>query len=605
MSSSEQYLKDTKGGGRSRGSTSRKPRDVSSEVRRLIASGKSDMAVLGELRGKFGNDDDMVNAAFDGYKDRLEFITRKSRKFKQLILDRYSKYNLTFPQLMKKAKKYADKYDLASDEFDLFVKQALSQSTYSQQAMNMLPNTAMSRTLGQSQGLAASDKLNVRNDELDILQDILRIHGSTKTLHSQIVLQSLTYEDCAKEALVGKFDRSRDNPYSYVHPILAALFLPRIAYFDEHMLIASIANIIKCKHDGKPILTAPEYELHWDLITDPNDTVCDMESPMRDLKNRVELQTRLWDSVMNLRQGKYFKDNLSEFLVAVDNCRNNIYDVPDLSYVKDEGSIVRRLLAAFSMRPTIVRTMPLYGTSMSSNPHINVGSLAQFSTLPMITVRIPLHGNTVGSDYTSYGEDKNSLQASLDSGHWYVENRMIVPKIQNVLHSRDVLLFYVNRRYQHVTMGRFTGPYNFNNLPMTVSGFERINQHKLDFSDDNIKLPGDADKNKFSLKSLVSLVITEANMHISGKNDTNTHIITGCDAYIKTKNAAAEWVHYNPTNIGQNDKPFSTMSGTEFMDKTSLELAPIAKKDPRDNLDGADGNVLECRGTVYIYQKDE
>ena len=66
------------------------------------------------------------------------------------------------------------------------------------------------------------------------------------------------------------------------------------------MLIASIANIVKCKHDGKPILTKPEYELHWDLITDPNDTVCDMESPMRDLRNRGATVSKETDFVKEL-----------------------------------------------------------------------------------------------------------------------------------------------------------------------------------------------------------------------------------------------------------------------------------------------------------------
>ena len=106
MSSSEQYVQNTRGG-RSR-SSARKPRDVSGEVRKLIASGKTDFAALAHLRSRYGDDDEMVNSVFDGFKERLDFIQRKSRKFKQLIFDRYSRYNLTFPQLLKKARKYKE-----------------------------------------------------------------------------------------------------------------------------------------------------------------------------------------------------------------------------------------------------------------------------------------------------------------------------------------------------------------------------------------------------------------------------------------------------------------------------------------------------------------
>ena len=121
MSSPEHYAYNTTGGGRSR-SHSRKPRDVSGEVRKLVASGKTDFAALAHLRSKYGNDQNMVNDVFSGYKDRLEFIQRKSRKFKQLIFDRYSKYNLSLEQLQGKARKYQKKYDLSDEEFQLFFK---------------------------------------------------------------------------------------------------------------------------------------------------------------------------------------------------------------------------------------------------------------------------------------------------------------------------------------------------------------------------------------------------------------------------------------------------------------------------------------------------
>ena len=42
------------------------------------------------------------------------------------------------------------------------------------------------------------------------------------------------------------------------------------------------------------------------------------------------------------------------------------------------------------MRPTVVMTSPIYGASMTSNPHITSQSLTQYTSLPMITLRLPL-----------------------------------------------------------------------------------------------------------------------------------------------------------------------------------------------------------------------
>src|SRR6185312_16328007 len=110
--------------------------------------------------------------------------------------------------------------------------------------------------------------------------------------------------------------------------------------------------------------------------------------PFNDLLNRCNVQTKLWEAVLNLRQGKYYTNDLSSFILAIDNCRNSVFDAADLAYVKDEGTIMRKLMSAFSIRPTIVSTAPLYGISSATS---NIASLAatHITTISMITMRIP------------------------------------------------------------------------------------------------------------------------------------------------------------------------------------------------------------------------
>jgi len=548
-------------------------------IRDLIKSGKSDFSVLASLRSKY-SDQDMIDAIFDGYKDRLDFIMKKARKFKQLMFDRYSRYNITVPQLMKKARKYKDRYELNEDEFEIFKNFALNDEKFSPNVVN-LPHTAMSKTLGYAAAVAETDRLRVNPNEMDVLQEILRINAETRPLHSSVTLQSLMYGDMASEALAGKFNAEKNNPYSYVHPVVAALFLPKVQYLDEHMLIANISNIVKCKHEGRNINTKPDYEVYWDLITDPNDTVCDMSSPLRDLKNRIILQTRLWDSVINLRQGKYYNDRLVEFLLAIDNCRNNIYDVPDLTYVKDEGAIVRRLLSAFSLRPTIVSTTPLYGI-ISNNPYINATSVTQVTTVPMITLRLPINAFNRGATAPV------KLESAITQAQWFVDNKMLVPKSQNIMYSRDVIFFYVNRRYQTVNISRLNAPYNFNNLPMTVAGLEKLNDREVDYQD-TLKIGGD---DAFLLKSVVA--VNTHQYSVPGSTDKQT-IITGTRAIMKDGNG--RFVVYDPQSVATADTSGIRPAPIQYADTTTSGTTGVAT--------GGDALAQQIRtaGTVFMYVK--
>lgn len=571
--------------------------DVNAEVTKLISKagdGKTDFNLFAQLKGKFGSNDELIEAVFDGYKEKLNMIQKKALKFKQLMHDRYSRYNFTFPQLFKKAKKYKKRYQLTDDEFQIFMQHAMSDKSFGSSVVN-LPNTSMAKTLGYGATLATTEKLKVKDNEFDVLQDILKINAETKPLHANVILQTLTYQDCALEAVSGVFKRDVHNAYSYVHPIVAALFLPKVDYIDECMLIASISQIVKLKHEGKPILTKPDYGLYYDLITDPNDTVCDMSSPLKDLRNRIVLQTRLWDAVLNLRQGKYYNDRLVNFLVAIENCRNNIYDVPDLTYVKDEGAILRRLLSAFSFRPTIVSTVPLYGV-LSSNPHIGPTTITQVTTIPMVTLRLPLN---IYNSYTSI-----DLRNGLQQAHWFVENKMLVPKSQSIIYSRDVLFFYVGRRFQLVHVGNVSSPYNFNSLPMTVAGMETLNDRPVEFSPTM-----DIQDEVFQLRSVV---LVDTTSFSPTNQNNNRKVITGCSTAVcqyDSSGAAgsgpARVLLYDPqsavslyeskktTGSMVGNRPISTIDYSEARrdEHTQEPIAPLVER-------------AKTRGTIFMYVKD-
>lgn len=446
--------------------------DTKREVDQMIEKDLPDYSVRDNLRRKYNNES-KVDQIFSAYKEAQEKVFKRARKFKQHIFNRYRGSHMSGAMLLNKAKKYAKHAGLSDAEFHLFYQLASSDTSGLLRSYN-LPNTEMSRTLGYTASMVSDDRLKYSEKELGTVKEIIALTGKTKVMHSQIVIQTREYNDCAAEAISGTLKQDiyatdKNNFYSYVHPIIAALFLPKIDYLDEHMLVANIGNIVKQKYDGRPIVTRPEFELYWDMIVDPTGRACSSGSTIQDLLNRFILQTCLWDNVLNLRQGQYYNDRLSDFLSAIENCRNNIFDAPDLTYVKDEGTILRRLLGAFSMRPTIVSTSTFYGGSY----HIPPSGVANLSTIPMITMRLPLQ--------VASGDFALSLDESLNQAEWFVEDKMIIPKSRNILFSRDVLFFYVNRRYQSINITSFQSPYNFTQLPTTVAGWEKVNDTVVNF----------------------------------------------------------------------------------------------------------------------------
>lgn len=598
ISQQKSYQRDTKG---DELASHQKDSEFTDEVRKLIKDGKSDATVWQRLKRKY-SDDETVSSIFAAYKERLAHITKRAKRFKQLIIDKYGAQNLPLDRLMMKAKKYSQKYELNDDEFNMFVNLILDDKSFTS-PFYQIPTTPMARLLGYEAAMSVSEKLNVKETELDTVQEIIRLYGETKSLHSQIVMQSLTYRDVAPEALVGEFQPSKHNVYSYVHPIIAALFLPKITLLDEQMLIANLGYIVKSKYDGTPIMTKPDFELYWSLIHDPNERACSLASPIKDLRNRFLLQTKLWDSVLNLRQGRYYHENLNDFLLAIDNCRQNIYDAPDLTYVKDEGSILRRLLSAFSIRPTIVSTTRLYNmfggpatygyNPVSSGPAISFGpgtdplsaaGLTDVTTVSLITLRLPL---TV----SSYGQPQGiSLEQALSQPQMFVENKMIVPKAQTIMHSRDVIFFYVGRRFQTINITRLNSPCNFTSLPMTVAGWEQLNDKVVNF-EMRMNILGDT----FQLRSVV---LVESS--VSRRN-----LIIGSSAAIVVPMSVSEnrfeetYLLYDPQGAGEMFRE----NGNTYTRNAPITYIPGHTPFNNENSPESFYRRASTKGTIFVYQK--
>jgi hypothetical protein len=428
--------------------------------------------------------------------------------------------------------------------------------------------------------------LNIEKDQVEALQKIIQLDELYSDLHNQVILQSTIYEGVEKSMINVSIAREKINIFSFVHPVVAALFLPKFKLTDEHMLIASISRIINQKYRGIELQTQPEYELYWDIATDPAETACVTKSkPFDDLEKRCIVQLKLMESVLSLRQGKFFMNDLSSFILAIDNCRASVFDAADLAYVKDEGTILRKLLAAFSLRPTIVLTRPVYSISSA---YSNIPALAagHITSLPMITIRLAssqggiLFANNKGED-----EQPESIKDALkNQRQLYIHHRQIVEKQQEVLYSRELLIFYIHRRFFRLETSRLSTPYAMAQLPVTMASHEQLNNKSLEV--DSFVTLANEDV-QYNLKSFVCVQTKDT----KDSNDKDSTAIICCDTTVilssndkaRLQNGDNYAVLYRPLNIKQTDK----------------EVTPLTILGQNAALKDA-----KTKGTIFIYEAE-
>lgn len=573
---------------------------VDNEVKKLFKENAHHISstAMYKLREKYG-DEDLLDQIQDAFIERSREVRKRAKKFARLITERYSSQNYPLHILLKKALKYKKKYNLSDGEFEEFrrvYEQALTGRENPQHISLTVPFTNMSRALGQGM-IDADDGMKFEDKDFEVLQQLMRLYNETKSTHAQVVLQSMTYQDLAQQALAGEYIRERHNPHCHVHPVIAAMFLPKIDLFDQNMLHANIAYIVKQRYEKQPILTSTDYALFYDLISDPTDVVCSSDSAVKDLFNRSQLQCHLWNSVLSLRNGRYYDCNTTNFKLAIDNCRRSVNDNPDLMYEDDEGTVLQRLLGAFSIRPTIVATSPLYGT-LANNAMLSQNVIPKVTSMPYVTLKIP-------PMKISNSSVRLHLEDSLNMSQWYVEEGNVVPRNQNIIYSRGILIFFVPRRAHTLNIGRLVSPMQaqFSRLPRTVAGFDRLNDTHVNF-EKYLKLNnGD---HEYSLKSVV---VVEINKVLSDTiQGQGSQLITGCSACLR-RDADSDYspdriYWYNPRAAAMGYVPAAEVNPTSAQPEVIYSDRPITIiQEAQDSIQETFYEKASRRGTIFIYKK--
>jgi hypothetical protein len=557
-----------------RSRSSRNSVSVDDEVQKLLRKTPANSGdLINKLRQKM-NDEILINKIQKAYVDKHTQLLKKAQKFAQLVRAKYGDRNFPFHILLEKAYVFKVKHGLSNDEYSAF------QKIYEQELVGTRAPDVYSyaNNMVKLLGTPSSSGLgNVNDSDMKYIQDILKLHASTKVLHSQVFLQSMQYQDTSFVALTGQFDANVHNPLNYVHPVVAALFIPKIQSLEDTLLRANMANIVRTRYNSEPFTNVADTKLYFDLINDPNDIVCDTRSAVVDVLNRCTVQSQLWNSVLNLRNGQYFGAGFREFINGVDMCKLNRYDNPDLVYGRYDGTIIKRLLSVFSFRPTLVACSPVFSNNFSTNPYQN-NVRPVVTSVPMINLRL------VPSNDNQNNDSGVSLETALSQHQLLVENGQMVMKHTSLIFSNDILFFYVDRRSNTINLNDLR-PYNITKQPTAISGFERINTAAVNVNE--------ILKVRDIQYKLRSVVLSEVN-----SSTTEGNLVIGSSALICDDNdtLSTNYYYYNPMGVvkGYNK------NGALVRESPVLAVPFTAGVGERDEYSFS--TMARTRGIIYMYQ---
>lgn len=535
---------------------------------------------LADLRKKL-NDDEVIDAIQTSFYEIQRDTQKRAAKFARFVDEKFRQKNVPLHIVLKEAEKLRRKNNLSDMEYNEFKYQyqKIATGRHGERHEDMIPSTTMSLLFGD---VYSTDGLSVKDSDYQALQDILQIYSRTRTTYSQAVIQSMQYRDFAPEVREAEYDSTRHEIRCAAHPVIAAMFGPKIASFDQHFLYSNISHIVKCKHAREPILYDADRHLLQAMILDANDIVCTDKSVLGDLRMRANMQNCLWNAVTSLRSGKFFDCVNNDFFNAVDECKIYKNDSPDLPYTGDEIIVMRRLLAAMSYNPALVTTMPVFGVNGQANP-LNfpvVNNTTVFRS--HFIVRIP--------DVNTKFDAEINLEDSVSVVQTYMENGVPVPKKQTIIRNfGGIMIFFVPRRVIAADdrLSRLIDPSpKFTQIPAHILINERINDFKINF---NAVI--NVGENTYGFRSGIFLE-TPRGVHVENDRHQRHKIIIGNGAIIRDISVGgkfdfgASYYLYSPRFLPS----VRTTVGESSSIKKVWQTEPEAE------------DIMAIKGTIFIYE---
>lgn len=500
---------------------------VKKEVIELLKLGdKVKHRDLLKLKEKY-KDDELIETIISAFRKKYTTIRKTARTFADKIVERYKNY--PYHVILQKARKYADKFDMSEFEFEEF-KRILEKDLAGTDNPNedLKPMSSVMKALGNPS--YDIKELKLKSGDAKNLEEILNLYEKTKEHHSSALLQSILYQKEPSidiNVVTNNFERGVDDVNTHMAPILVAMFLQKNSELDSRFIFSNLSQIIYSRYHSKELETRSNYEFFYDLVNDPQDIVCNNKSTMSDLLYRCNLQTQLWNCVLHLRSGKIFNPSFNKFMTAVDVCTLNKYVNPDFIYGKYDGTVLQRLLNAFSYKPTVIAASELVDNVDIYNPY-KYNIKPHVSRVPIISIRI--------NNYDTHSIDtilKNSQE------QFFIVNGQVVKKKVEIIYSRGNIFIQIVRQPKHINLDYYKGDYY--KYPAGVEQFEKMEVSKATFDSIDSIVLGKGKGNEYQ----VSGIIANNTYEHGGMNYVTSNV-----AYVRDRDN--RFYKYNPLEGKRN-----------------------------------------------------
>jgi hypothetical protein len=579
------------------------PSSVKAEVDRLIREGKYQLtpAESVKLREKF-KDSAMFELVMEHLNESHQKILNVARKYYKYAQTQLLGGVKTIDAVLRQAVPFAKKVPLTDAEIDAFrrlVEEMIEGKVPSESSTYRHISSVGSLFGVSSVEQVESMKDNLSSGDFAKIQDIVRLESVNRPLYQQVVLQSVQYNDCDLIALTGQFEVERHNAYSHVSPIVAALYIPKFDVLERTTIHAHLANIIRARYNREPLLNQVDKELFENIIYTNRREVCSM-NPSEDLHRRVKLQYALWESVLALRNGRYYNAN-TDLVSTLDQCHLT-HVSPTNTVVNDEGASLRRIFGAFGLNTILF--------NLKAAPQLLSTNLQLASSLFVPTTREEersLLDSVITIDMSNMKEKNGAPydfnDAMKQQSYYLDENDRYVLIDTEVKAVYRILSIYVPRRKSSVIQRQSIGTgssilssvINFTQLPLTISGMSEINNYP-------VVAPPALKVGSYLLRKR-SVVVNEV-IPYSAPNDPSTvvQLITTTSAIIY-KNDGNEIYYYNPLGV------IGTLKGADASGNTVLgRPAPVSSINAvgANNGENLNAAFLESRqGTLFFYQTSD
>lgn len=428
------------------------------------------------------------------------------------IFSKYHYSNMDISNILEKCKEIYKNEKMNTREIKLFEK--IYAFFHKKSLYNQIQNKKYTNTFGKV--IPASIEKNIykpQKESNEHIDQIIQIAKTNKNEYMRAVFQSNLWSDDDMTNLLfqGTPGGGPANITCMIHPVLIALFTLKINILDNRIIHTNLAKIIVDRLNNEPLRTKHDFEFYMDLITNKKQIICDKFNIFADLKKRVNLQESLRNIIWRLRSRQMANCANLQILNVIDDCTLNPVESANYSFLRDEGKIIKTILDVFCLNPTYVTTMPVFDLTKRTMPIHKIDKLA------MINVNLP---NSLVESHSEPIE----LKSGLNMPNWHYENGLIVPKKQNIIYSKEILIYYVNRKFKTVPTV-YNNTYRFRRLPVSISNREKFNSHQVNF-----KYLIKENQQKFKLQSVVC--ISSFQKRNKEEDDKLIKDYTGCYTYL-------------------------------------------------------------------------